>query len=514
MPLELRNLWSAPGEVSVTTIATVVAICILIRLVLGRLWSWYRLKHIPGPFLNSISIIPMLRMIASGRMSSLQRALGDKYGLLVRVGPNELLFGDADTYRRITGARSDYVKSPWYETARLLPDQHSVVSMADEEQHKVLRAKLASGYSGKEGIDFEVTVDKYVAVLVDLIDSKYLSTPGDYRPMELSYKAQFFALDIITELALSEAFGFLVNDTDMYSFIEINDSYLGVLTTVMEVAWVDRLIRTWPLNKMLPKEVDDYGMGKLMGLMSEIVDERFKPGAEPRNDMMESHIRSGMSRKEILAEMMIKIMAGADSTAMAIKMAILFLTASPPVLAALRSEIDAAVAEGNVSWPIRNAEATRLPYLQAVIKETLRMYPPITGHNYKLVPKGGDTINGYFVPGGTQVTINHVFMLRTKEVFGSDAEIFRPERWVEASESDPARYKEMLKTVDLVFSHGKYYCLGKTLAEIELNKAIATLVSRYDFSIANPLVPLKLMECSFWVGTDFWLRITKRRDSK
>ncbi len=161
--------------------------------------------------------------------------------------------------------------------------------------------------------------------------------------------------------------------------------------------------------------------------------------------------------------------AGSDSTATAVRMTLLCLLNTPSALLRLRQEMDAGIAEGRISSPISDAEAYKLPYLQAMIKEGLRVFPPQTGHNYKQVPKGGAKIHGYFLPEGTQLGVNIHCLMRDRGTFGPDADVFRPERWLEAAE-DEARLKAMSSTVDLAFGYGKFQCLGKTIAAMELNK--------------------------------------------
>jgi len=131
---------------------------------------------------------------------------------------------------------------------------------------------------------------------------------------------------------------------------------------------------------------------------------------------------------------------------------------------ALRNEIE----QANPTWPvITDAEARRMPYLQAVIKEGLRMFPPVAGLMAKEVPKGGDTFKGTFFPEGTRIGYCAWGVVRWPEVWGSDAHEFRPERWLEAS---PEKLREMDGTVELVFGYGRWQCLGRNVAFIELNK--------------------------------------------
>lgn len=95
------------------------------------------------------------------------------------------------------------------------------------------------------------------------------------------------------------------------------------------------------------------------------------------------------------------------------------------------------------------------------------MVPPaITGFPKK-VPAGGDTICGKFVPEGTDIFVNLWSMLHNKEVFGPDADVFRPERFLECSDE---KKLELMRKIDLAFGHGRWQCPGKTLAWLELNK--------------------------------------------
>ena len=156
-------------------------------------------------------------------------------------------------------------------------------------------------------------------------------------------------------------------------------------------------------------------------------------------------------------------MAGSDTTATAIRAILLYLIMHPRVTSKLRTEISS----NPISSPIQDAEARKLPYLQAIIKEGLRIFPPVVGLMSKEVPPSGDVINNQFVPGGTKIGYGAYGIFRDKQMWGQDADTFRPERWLEAS---PEKIKEMESTLELIFSYGKYQCLGKSLAMMELNK--------------------------------------------
>jgi len=151
----------------------------------------------------------------------------------------------------------------------------------------------------------------------------------------------------------------------------------------------------------------------------------------------------------------------------------MFVITHPSVYNTLQAELDQAPLSESI---IRESEAKALPYLQACIKEGLRVFPPVTALATKTVPKSGDTLRGQFIPGGTNIVYSAWSFYKNHEVFGEDAEIFRPERWLEATED---RLSHMQQTLNLVFGYGKYGCLGKPVALLEINKVIAEVCALF-----------------------------------
>ncbi len=176
--------------------------------------------------------------------------------------------------------------------------------------------------------------------------------------------------------------------------------------------------------------------------------------------------------------------AGSITTAAAIRHTLLALVSTPTAYAALQREIDDGIATGRITAApvITDTQAQALPYLQAVIREGLRMWPPTTGLGSKQVPVGGDMLCGFCVPAGAQVTHNFAGVTRLLSVWGGDAHVFRPERWLEAAGAAAAgeedRLKMMNSVLDMDFGGGKYQCLGKPIAMMELNKVFVEVRPR------------------------------------
>lgn len=268
-------------------------------------------------------------------------------------------------------------------------------------------------------------------------------------------------------MAFGKPFGFLETDADVYEYIAMTEQSVPVLLILTVIPWMCKILQGPVFKKLMPSERDKLGFGKFIGVAKTLVAERFGPEKKVRKDMLGSFIKHGLTQEEAGSEALLQIVAGSDTTATAIRATLLHIISSPKAHRALQAEIDAGIASGAISSPIKDSEARKLPYLQACIKEGLRIWPPVTGVMTKTVPEGGDTLDGYFVPGGTEVGYNAWGLQRIKSIYGDDVSMFRPERWLEAG---PDQLKEMTRTVELVFVYGKWQCPGKDVAAIELNK--------------------------------------------
>jgi hypothetical protein len=111
----------------------------------------------------------------------------------------------------------------------------------------------------------EDSIDLQIAHLVHLIDTKYISTSANYLPMDFGEKASFFTLDVISELAFGEAFGYLENDKDVYDYLKITKTYIPIMMVVANVPSLADLLQSRMLRGMLPSESDKLGFGAFIG---------------------------------------------------------------------------------------------------------------------------------------------------------------------------------------------------------------------------------------------------------
>jgi cytochrome P450 len=164
--------------------------------------------------------------------------------------------------------------------------------------------------------------------------------------------------------------------------------------------------------------------------------------------------------------------AGTDSNSVALRGIFLHIFTSPLVYKKLQEEIDTSTASGLISNPVTNMESLKLPYLNACIREGMRVWPPFTGLTTKKINPGGEIIKGTFIPGDTSIATS-LWGFQRNPVFGKDVEAFRLERWLEASDD---KRKEMERVNDLVFGSGRWSCLGKTMVLMETRQVIVEVL--------------------------------------
>ncbi|KAK1991880.1 cytochrome P450 [Colletotrichum falcatum] len=480
---------------------------LVVYYVASSIVAWNRLREFPGPLVGKFSYLWLMSNARSGKPAEHFTKLNRQHGPLVRVGPNDLVTDDPDVLRRMNAVRSAYGRSSWYDSTKLNPHEDSMFSLRDVGAHDRLKAKCANGYAGKENPTLEGGIDAQIANLVDLVRRKYLSAGDVLRPMDLGKVAQFFTLDTITNLAYGKEFGYLATDSDVHDYISTTEAAIPFLQLCSEVPYLQKIAFSKPvLGIMGPKPTDKVGLGKLMGVAKEVVAKRFGPDAKEERDMLGAFVRHGLTQNECETEVLFQIIAGSDTTATAIRTTFLYTMTSPRAYHSLKQEIATAIAEGRVSSPITYEEGKKLPYLQAVIYEGLRMNAPFTGHCSKEVPPEGDTVNGRFIPGGTRIAQNVWGTLRRFDVFGKDADLFRPERWIEA---DAAARDRMQKTTELAFGHGRWGCAGKSVAFMELNKIYVELLRNFDFQIINPTKPWHSVNFNLFMQDNFWVKVTE-----
>ena len=328
-------------------------------------------------------------------------------------------------------------------------------------------------------------MDARIADFTNLIRTIYNGVVMDFAKV-----ARFFTLDVLSTIAFGgKPFGFMAANADLWDYDKEATAGFPIFQIIAHHESFRRFVQS-PLIQGLvrPKPSDKTGMGPLLAFARNAVAERYGKDAKIREDMLGHFVNKGLSQAQCEAEAFLQIIAGSDSTTTVLRSALYLLVGTPVAYMKLKAEIDGAVQDGKISSPIAKfSETQRLPYLQACVWEGLRMYPPLGDLKAKLAPPDGETNKGIYIPGGTEVAVNDESMCRNKAIFGEDADLFRPERWIDVDTETKIKYRQ---TVDTVFGTGRFQCLGRHIAMMELHKtlAVVSLLINLDADVAFKLI--------------------------
>jgi cytochrome P450 len=184
----------------------------------------------------------------------------------------------------------------------------------------------------------------------------------------------------------------------------------------------------------------------------------------------------GMSDAQLRDEVMTLMIAGHETTAIALAWLWVLLDRHPDEQERLRAELRAATG----GRPPTAEDLPQLPRLKAVIQETLRLYPPVWLFDRRAL--GPDELAGTRVATGDLVIFCPYAMHRLPALW-SDPEAFRPERF------EAGREEQKNKFAYLPFSAGPRTCLGNTFAMIESQIIVGTLLSRFRIRLADATAP-------------------------
>ena len=150
----------------------------------------------------------------------------------------------------------------------------------------------------------------------------------------------------------------------------------------------------------------------------------------------------------------------------------------PEIFKKVREEIESVVGKDRL---VEEADTANLPYLQAIVKETLRLYPPLP-----IVPRVCSEdcrIGEHVIPKNTAVLINLYALMRNSQAW-DNAEEFRPERFLVAK-NDQIKEVKGLNFNYLPFGVGRRMCPGENLALTMVSATVAALVQCFDFDIVG-----------------------------
>ncbi|KAL8388156.1 hypothetical protein RB595_009417 [Gaeumannomyces hyphopodioides] len=248
------------------------------------------------------------------------------------------------------------------------------------------------------------------------------------------------------------------------------------------------------VGRLVPRRLVDEAAAHVQ-VVRDLVERRIAMAEDPAAPDFMTHILKrneggGLSRDELYLDAQLLAIAGSETTATLLSAAVHLLSQNPTArarfVAALRAEFKT---EADV---MRAGAAGSIPYVAAVVNETLRLHPPGAINMPRTVPAGGAVIAGRFVAGGSTVGFAQYAAYRSPTHF-TDPLAFVPERWMagtsaggvggEEEEEEASRFAGDSVDVFRPFSYGPRNCVGQNLALLEVRHVIARLYWRFDVEV-------------------------------
>ncbi|KAL5045011.1 hypothetical protein BDW71DRAFT_215423 [Aspergillus fruticulosus] len=438
---------------------------------------------VPGPFWARWSPAWLVYHTLKGDMHRNMLQLHSKYGTIVRTGPHEVSISDPEAIQLIyvavpTGAGSSFTKGNWYSVWQGRR-KFDLFAERDAHVHRGQRRFVNAIYSSTGLADLEPYLDGVLRDFLARLEQMHA------QPIDMAYWAQLFAFDVIGELTFSKRFGFLDTATDKGTFVHIEQALQSAawIGQVPWLYWLHDKLSPWIGNHL--KIINRHGPLREIAAR-EVEQRRLRSGGRGRADILEKLMAVHRSHPEqfddaaVLSMASSNIFAGSDTTAISIAAILYYLCKYPQYKARLVEEIFVEADAGRIGpSDVPYKVARKMSYLQACIQEGLRCHPAVGMSLPRVTPPDGLAVDGVHIPGGTIVGTNPWVIHGNKEIFGADADVFRPDRWLEGDVSSKKRFF-------FAFGAGSRTCIGKSLSLLEISKLLPCLLLEYDIELAEP----------------------------
>ncbi|KAL4263009.1 Cytochrome P450 superfamily protein [Pleurotus pulmonarius] len=513
-----------------------VDIALLAFLVSAVVYVVYRrntrisLKHVRGPVDEASFLLGNLPELYQSEAAAADLKWQQAYGDIVRIkgvfGEDRLLIMDAKALQYIYQTSGYHWPKLWErrELSRLTGGKGLV--WVDGDAHKRQRKIMLPGFGTREARSFLPiffsTANKMGEKWKDMISA---SGPNSSMVMNLPYWLSRATLDAIGEAAFDYRFGGLDDEDN-----ELANAYTTLLSATFGSPSLTSIftISTWGY---LPSWIRHFFQRKSAKLQHARKTEKIgnsvaktlidaKASAlldgKGNKDIMTLLVQSNnsenektkMSTPELLAQMRTIMLAGHETTANTLNWTLLEICKQPHIQRKLRAEIWAAEsdlrAKGRAQFEVSDFE--NMPYTTAVVKEALRFHPALH-HIFRaagrddvlplstpLQTSDGNFVTELAVPKGLKIVASITGYNRNKQVFGEDADVFNPDRWLRTADGKKQAVVGVYANV-LTFAAGVRACIGWRFALYELHAFLIELIGNFEFELTPEAEHIRRHPC-------------------
>ncbi|KAI3538507.1 hypothetical protein CSPX01_09435 [Colletotrichum filicis] len=317
----------------------------------------------------------------------------------------------------------------------------------DEDFHAKIKIPISSLYSMSTLTEFEPFVDSTIEKLLEKLSE--FADAG--QELDLATWLQYYAFDVIGELTFGKPLGFLEQGQDVGDVMLSLEKMVDYAGMIGQIPWLDHLFIKNPIKR----KFGGGSTGAVARFARQCLEERLhRPEGKVENpshrDFLTRFLETKNTHSQVVDDRQVfswtlsNVNAGSDTTAISLRAVLYYLLKNPWTLKKVMKEIMGAREKGKLSIPVTWKESQELPYLDAAIKEALRLHPAVGLLLERIVPKAGIQLpDGPFLPEGTIVGINPWVMHR-HPAFGDHLESYVPERWLQG-EHEPLKSYEIRK---------------------------------------------------------------------
>ncbi|KAF6833647.1 hypothetical protein CPLU01_05368 [Colletotrichum plurivorum] len=451
---------------------------------------FHPLRKFPGPLLAGATPLwkAYQEVIKQETLAQELFILHEKYGNIVRIGPNELHFRKPSAFHDIYHGSRRWDKDPGlYQTPGVKTGSFVFLKYAQAKERREVLLPMFS----KKAIQ---SLEHLVWRNANRLASSIAKTNAANTSIDLLYAFRSFTLDTI----MCFTFGNCINALDAPAFsdplILAMDASLRALPILKNFPFVRNLIyavppsfimKTMPdAERLAPRLYQVRGMIQrqlhtVLQCPSKLNDVPHQTIFHRMLDPQAHRSRSVPDMTALHDEGFTLIFAGANTVADTLLMGHWHMMQRTDLLVELRDELATVWPDAETGPPPTLKDLESLPLLTATIKESLRFIPSGVSLT-RIMPPNGATISGQEIPGGTAMGMAILHVHQAAEIWGEDALEFRPERWL-TGEDGKARTD--LDQWLVPFSRGPRMYFGINLAWAELYIAFATMLRRFDLSI-------------------------------
>ncbi|MDL1310912.1 cytochrome P450 [Yersinia pestis] len=360
------------------------------------------------------------------------------------------------------------------------------ISLSEDEEWKRIRTLLSPTFTSGKLKEMFPIISQYGNVLVK--NMRQESKKGKFINLKEIFGA--YSMDVITATSFGVNIDSLNNPQDPFvekvkkllKFDFFDPLFLSItlfpfLTPIFEAMSIS----------MFPKDVTEF-LKKAVNRMKE---NRLQEKEQHRVDFLQLMINSqnskdveshkALSDLELVAQSVIFIFAGYETTSSALSFILYELATNPDVQTKLQQEIDAALPN---KAPVTYDILVQMEYLDMVVNESLRIYP-IAGRLERVCKKDVE-INGVLISKGTVVMIPS-YVLHRDPQYWPEPEEFRPERFSKKNKDDINPY------IYMPFGNGPRNCIGMRFALMNMKLALVKVLQNFSFQTCKETqIPLKL----------------------